>query len=784
MNEDTNLIFDYLPSSYETPDEQNYIEFLWSSFESNYESEKYQFAFLCYHLLFMSSIYFKILQIKKIQPANFKKVLIGTNKNIEKTFLNATSAFTFSEMKERSIFRFFKLIGCSDSEIGRFSKLVDDRNDVAHPNGNVFYKEQEILDRKITEINSSLNIIQLKFNKLILKQFKKFLLDYNNSDNWEITDFTEQINKMLIQRNHFSKQDFDMCLNYDVFELKKNKDFSSILRFFLQIKSKFTNGMIEQLENLYHKYDEQKKSYELHKLTIDEKYGLIYYFLENRKFWGYFQLITDIALELSENSDRFITLLSDLEDKVKGDMAQKPFLDLLILLGSKDFGLKLYESIMKKKSLTDNFKIISGLMLGGYYLKNKQEKITFRLKESLKFPNTNCYLKALLVIYENKKLDSLIKKFLNNVSKSNNKEILEEFTFTSLYFYQKDPIFFYQHIKKLVLLNEFNISWNIFNKLNYKDLFTKKEVFELIEIAKNYDLKIIDEIMGVLKKFPSEHKNIFELIIYWINKHEQFEFNSQNFRWIIEELFKDNKFFIKELFDHYKEIIPDKKLYLFTFPHIFEIVSKYHKEYSLKHILNFKLTNDDDKHLFYKLCEVFIGNIYSDSKNKELCIKLNKTLIKLAKKRGFISFNENLYTAKIKKGIQSIDDYNYIIDISKKLVNQLRSRKEKYDFELIRTNIAKYPELKKVSKDAINVLESKKQFSSLIWLGETEEPIFDEEKAPENESELNKALRLSYIRNKFWSRAYLKAMNSSIKKYLNLPNQKVSNKYDKIKYNS
>ena len=26
MNEDTHLIFDYLPSSYETPDEQNYIE--------------------------------------------------------------------------------------------------------------------------------------------------------------------------------------------------------------------------------------------------------------------------------------------------------------------------------------------------------------------------------------------------------------------------------------------------------------------------------------------------------------------------------------------------------------------------------------------------------------------------------------------------------------------------------------------------------------------------------------------------------------------------------------
>ncbi len=32
----------YLPLSFKTPKEQEYIEFLWDAFETNYTSEKYQ----------------------------------------------------------------------------------------------------------------------------------------------------------------------------------------------------------------------------------------------------------------------------------------------------------------------------------------------------------------------------------------------------------------------------------------------------------------------------------------------------------------------------------------------------------------------------------------------------------------------------------------------------------------------------------------------------------------------------------------------------------------------
>jgi len=67
----------YLPLSFKSPKEQEYIEFLWDAFETNYTHSKYQFAFLAYHMLTMSFVYFNIWQIKQTEPGDFSKGLIG-----------------------------------------------------------------------------------------------------------------------------------------------------------------------------------------------------------------------------------------------------------------------------------------------------------------------------------------------------------------------------------------------------------------------------------------------------------------------------------------------------------------------------------------------------------------------------------------------------------------------------------------------------------------------------------------------------------------------------------
>ena len=115
----------------------------------------------------MSFVYFNIWQIKQTEPKHFAMGLIGFGKDIEKSLLEATSPFVFSTVNERSILRFLKLIACDNGKIGTHAKLVDDRNETAYPNGNIFLSEQSALDLKIIEILRVVEKIQTHSNPII-----------------------------------------------------------------------------------------------------------------------------------------------------------------------------------------------------------------------------------------------------------------------------------------------------------------------------------------------------------------------------------------------------------------------------------------------------------------------------------------------------------------------------------------------------------------------------------------------------------------------------------------
>lgn len=149
----------YLPISFKTKSEQDYIAFLWDAFETNYTHGKHQFAFLAYHMLTMSFVYFNIWQIRQARPEDFEKGLIGFARD-EKALLDATSPFVFSTVNERTILRFLKLIACDNGKIGTYARLVDDRNETVHSNGNIFFSTQAALDAKISEVLRVVDEIQ------------------------------------------------------------------------------------------------------------------------------------------------------------------------------------------------------------------------------------------------------------------------------------------------------------------------------------------------------------------------------------------------------------------------------------------------------------------------------------------------------------------------------------------------------------------------------------------------------------------------------------------------
>jgi hypothetical protein len=228
MIEEAAELGNYLPLSFGSPREQEYVAFLWDAFESNYEHGKYQFAFLAYHMLAMSVIYFNIWQIRQARLEDFEKGLIGFGRDVERSLLSATSPFVFSTVNERSILRLLKLIACDNGKIGTYAKLVDDRNETAHPNGHIFFSTQAALDAKIAEILRVADEIQTYSTPIIEQCYREFLLQNYDPEEREYPDAPDQIREVLIHANYLSQKDIDICLGFDLESLAGHAQYESM----------------------------------------------------------------------------------------------------------------------------------------------------------------------------------------------------------------------------------------------------------------------------------------------------------------------------------------------------------------------------------------------------------------------------------------------------------------------------------------------------------------------------------------------------------------------------
>lgn len=228
MIEDAQEIFRYLPVSFRNQSEQEYISFLWDSFVTNYEAQKYPFAFLTYHMLFMSFVYFEIWQIKMNNGVDFEKAMIGFTKDMEKKLMEASSPFLLWQVKESSVFRFLKLIGMNNSDIGQFNKIVDERNNAAHSNGVIYSRNQTDVDNRIEEILRYVEKIQNHSGKLINTCYENFLLASANLDSREFTEDEDQIREILVYGNYLSSKDISFLKEFDLSKLSTNEHFDNI----------------------------------------------------------------------------------------------------------------------------------------------------------------------------------------------------------------------------------------------------------------------------------------------------------------------------------------------------------------------------------------------------------------------------------------------------------------------------------------------------------------------------------------------------------------------------
>lgn len=228
-------ILNFLPIRFKNRNEQEYIEFLWDSFESNYNNEKYQFSFIAYHMLFMCFVYFNVWQIKKIHKEDFEKITLG----FHDCFEAASSPFTFSEEYESKILNIFRFFGLGKDKIGKYKSIVKLRNDVAHSNGNIFFKSQETVDSKIDEILRFADEIQRHSKSAIQDCFKRFLVESQNEDERRYIDIQEQIHEELVHEHYLSQKDLEFCMGYDINELNGEPNYGEIERIFEELKTEY-----------------------------------------------------------------------------------------------------------------------------------------------------------------------------------------------------------------------------------------------------------------------------------------------------------------------------------------------------------------------------------------------------------------------------------------------------------------------------------------------------------------------------------------------------------------
>lgn len=191
----------------------------------------------------MSFVSFSIWQIRFVREKDFQNALIGFESSTEMNLLAADTPFKFYErLRESQIFRFLKVIGCGNEQVGEFSKFVRRRNKIAHPSGTVFFNDQRTIDDEIGEMMKEVANIQTHMRPVILDVYGNFLKESANPDEREYGTGKEEIEANFIHRSYVSQKDIEFCLGYDLTPFSTNPNYANIESLHQSLKDEFADA--------------------------------------------------------------------------------------------------------------------------------------------------------------------------------------------------------------------------------------------------------------------------------------------------------------------------------------------------------------------------------------------------------------------------------------------------------------------------------------------------------------------------------------------------------------
>lgn len=231
-------ILEYLPNEFSDETEKQYIDALMLAAQTSYKNNLYQFAYVQYHMLFMTAVYYTLLKVSILHKDDFDNALYyllkrSYSKFWKKENTKAGNLYfgSFAVINESDVFMLLSvvgrnIIGRDNSLLGDLKKLVEGRNKYAHANGRFLLTSDELFMEAINKYNKHIQrVVNLVRNDLT-NFYKMTICDsiFYDPTIRAYTDPEEHMMQEIIKKYFLSKVELNWLRKIRLSEFDDHKD--------------------------------------------------------------------------------------------------------------------------------------------------------------------------------------------------------------------------------------------------------------------------------------------------------------------------------------------------------------------------------------------------------------------------------------------------------------------------------------------------------------------------------------------------------------------------------
>ena len=211
-------ILEYLPEEFVDETEEEYINALMLAAKTSYENGLYQFAYVQYHMLFMTAVYYAILKVSVLHVEEMEKALYYLLKDRYTDFRKPTNTKngkhyfgSFAMISESDVFMLLRVVGLDNNLLGELQKLVQERNKYAHANGQLQLTSDELFMEALNCYNAKIQRVADLLKNDLIAFYKRTVSDpaFYDSEIRAYLDPDEQIIQEFIKEYSLSKTELN-----------------------------------------------------------------------------------------------------------------------------------------------------------------------------------------------------------------------------------------------------------------------------------------------------------------------------------------------------------------------------------------------------------------------------------------------------------------------------------------------------------------------------------------------------------------------------------------------